>query len=83
MTFADADLVDGDVLNASQVRLAETSVQMPFEDILDHIPADAQQPSNVQHRHRLGQCQDKACERLGVPLPRFGNTQLDPADKST
>ena len=83
MAFADTDLVNGDVLKAGQARLAETSVQMPFENILDHIPADSQQHGNVQHRHRLGQRQDKTRERLGVPPPRLGNTQLDPADKST
>ncbi|MBV1711993.1 MAG: hypothetical protein KUA37_08315 [Desulfomicrobium sp.] len=30
-----------------------------------------------------GPRQDKACERLGVPSPWLGNTQLGPTDKST
>jgi hypothetical protein len=53
MTFADADLVNGDVLKAGQLRFGKSSVQMPLEDILDHVPTDAQQPGNVLHFDKL------------------------------
>ena len=56
--------------------------QVPFEDILDHIPADVQQLRYVQHRHRLGQRQDKALERFGMPPSWLGQYEAQSCGQS-
>ena len=52
MSLADADLVNGDLLQVPQLHLLEAALQVSLLDVLDCVPTNAQMPGNVQNRHR-------------------------------
>ncbi len=47
MSPADADLVDGDLLQVLEVGLGEVPVQVTLLDVLDHVPTDPQVPGHI------------------------------------
>jgi hypothetical protein len=70
----------GDLLEAAQLGLAETPLQVAGLDVLDGVPADAQVLGHVLDSHVPAQLQGVALEGAGVAAAGLGEGHLDLAD---
>ena len=72
VSLTDRDLIDGDSSQVFQFGAAEAPGQMPFLNILDHVPAHIQMQGNVLDGHKTAQIQSIAFELAGVSSPGVG-----------
>jgi len=63
--FAHGNLVDRDTLDVLQARLVVMAFEMPFLDVTDHAPRNAQVMGNILARHASQEIQDISLERPG------------------
>jgi hypothetical protein len=83
MSFANADLVDGDPPNVFQGRIRESSPEIVLLDFLDHVPGNAQKIGNVLDRHAASQLQCEFGPVLGVASTGIGKANLDLTNSHT
>ena len=72
MPLADRDLVDGDLLELGELRLAESPLEGLCLDLLDGVPTDLQMLGDILDGHVPRQLQGIALERPRVPLHGIG-----------
>ena len=76
VSFADTDFIDGDLLELVQLRAGKASQQVPFLNIFNEVPTDAQMLGYVFDGHVPGQPQGIAGKASGVTASPEGKTDL-------
>lgn len=70
--LADVDLVDGQMLQALEAGGRHRLAQLRLDDVLDRVPAQADDPGHVGQRHRPAQGKDIMAQSPGVAHVGFG-----------
>lgn len=66
MPLADADLIDGDLLELMQLGTGKASLQISLLDVFDHIPTHSQVPGHILDGHMSRQPQGITFESPAV-----------------
>ena len=80
MTFANADLIDGDSPYVIQGRIGESSPEIVFFDFPDHVPCETEKIGNVFDCHAASELQCVCPPALGVASAGVGKVSLDLAN---
>src|SRR6185369_5505702 len=75
MAVADADLIDGALLEFAVPRLLVTALQVAFLDILDDVPAYLEVPGHVLDGHESAQFEGVALESPCVTAAWSGEVE--------
>ena len=76
MPLADADLVNGYLLEVLEAGAGKTLLEVAPLDVLDHVPAHLQMTGRVLDSHVAAQFQGVALKGLGVGAPGVGKTDF-------
>jgi len=81
VSFLDRNLINGHMAEVLERRMGELLLQMPFLDILDGIPGDAQVPGHIQDCHVLRKVQGIPLKGPGIGEAGIGEAELYLADR--
>ena len=76
MAVADADLIDGQVLEVLELGFLETNLQPPLLDFLDRVPSDAEMGGHGLDRHVPREIQHVTLKGMGVAASLVGERDL-------
>ena len=83
MPLANADFIDGDLLEFVQLGLAELSLEVLGLDFLDGVPAEQQMVGDILDGYASGEFEGIAFQGVGVVFLGIGKGDLDLAILAT